>query len=150
MKKTGSKTILLGGKLAGKSIIRIIEEETFLVWKSLFENKRLWEENGFDYIPIEPIQKYKKMKDGKYRVYCEVLDCNLEELESSGNILWLIKLNNIGHKILKVLRDNNIKHGHPHYRNFCVKFYRKEDRSINYKICPRLYLIDWDMSRSHS
>ena len=51
------KTILLGGPLVGKAIIRIIDEDSFEEWKKAYSAKGVWEELGFDYIPIEPILK---------------------------------------------------------------------------------------------
>ena len=47
--KTGSETILLGGKLAGKVIIRVVSEKAFFAWKKALESD-IWKKEGFDYI----------------------------------------------------------------------------------------------------
>jgi len=62
--KTGSRTILLGGKLSNKAIIRVISETAFIAWKEALEAEEEWKKEGFDYIPVEPILKNKR---GEYR-----------------------------------------------------------------------------------
>jgi len=76
--KDGSRTVLLGGNLAHKAIIRVVSEEAFIFWKKAFEAKEIWKKAGFDYIPVEPILK---KKNGKYRTY---------KFKFSRNKKWLI------------------------------------------------------------
>lgn len=144
--KTGSRTVLLGGPMVGKIIIRIISEEAFKAWKLAFEAKNAWEEAGFDYIPVEPILKKSgklmayKTNDGNYRVYTKVLGSSLATVLGSNKNE---KLNEIllfdRERIISVLNKLGIEHGHLHRSNFCIEEH-------NGKI--RLYAIDFDMARS--
>ena len=146
--KTGSKTILLGGKLVGKAIIRIVSEPAFLAWKKAFEAKDVWKKAGFDYVPVEPIltkkeelRAYQTKKGNYYRVYTKVLGISLGvfiDKTSDEELITHLKL--IKEKIIDVLtKELNIEHGHMHDNNFCLDI---ED----YKI--RLYLIDFDQAVS--
>lgn len=161
LKKTGSETILLGGKLVGKVIIRIISEPAFLLWKKALEAKEVWQKAGFDYIPIEPIftkkeelRAYKTKKGNYYRVYTKVLGMNLAEFiyqrDSLHNKKLIPQLNESLIEQLNVLCDRietvlteelKIIHGHLHYQNFCVEI---QDDKI------RLYVIDFDEAISPS
>lgn len=146
-KKSGSETILLGDRLAGKAIVRIIKEEPFLAWKKAFEAVDYWRRKGFDYIPIEPILsrngklRASKMKDGKYRVVCRVLGENLSEFLSDQNQknleLFQDDLRKQWSKITSGLDDLGINHGHPHWANMCVEMKNGK---------PRLYAIDFDQA----
>jgi hypothetical protein len=62
--KTGTQTALLGGSLFGKATIRFVGGKSLGKWLKLLRSKEIWKQNGFDYIPIEPIV----MKKGKYRM----------------------------------------------------------------------------------
>jgi hypothetical protein len=78
--KTGSETTLIWLKLKEKSILRHIKPSAFLAWQKIYENYKLWQENKFDYVPIEPIQSYKlDTKKGLVDVYSGVLDLNLSK-----------------------------------------------------------------------
>ncbi|GEM_PF-2391621 len=143
--KTGSRTILLGGKLVGKAIIRIVSEPAFFAWKSAFEAKKEWKNAGFDYIPVEPILTKKedlrayKTKDGNYyRVYTKVLGLPFSRFvntnqESSNELI------DAKNRIIQVLNALNIQHGHLHDNNFCVGV---EDEKV------RVYVIDFDQASS--
>src|SRR3989339_1681062 len=85
--KTGSETTLVGGALKDKLIIRHIKPRAFLAWQKIYENYQVWQDNGFDYVPIEPIQSYRLNKKGMVDVFSGVLDLSLAEWsEISGNI----------------------------------------------------------------
>ena len=140
--KTGSRTILLGGKLVGKVIIRIVTKSAFLSWKKALESENEWKKEGFDYIPVEPIlTKNEKLlafktKKGQYRVYTAVLGQSLATfLKSSTNQYAEEYLINLRYKITRVLNKLKITHGHTHDSNFCVE--RKDNKL-------RLYIIDFD------
>ena len=79
--KTGSETTLLGGSLKNKTIIRHITPEAFLCWQKAYTDYSLWENAGFDYVPIEPIQSYKINKNELVDVYSGVLDVDLMRWE---------------------------------------------------------------------
>lgn len=145
--KTGSETVLLGGKLVGQVIIRIISEPAFLAWKKAFEAKEVWQKAGFDYVPVEPILmkgnelRAYKTKDGRYRVYTKVLGPSLNEyLQNISEPEIKFRLNNNVNRIITVLTlDLDIHHGHTHLKNFCVEI-------VDGK--PRLYIIDFDQAVS--
>lgn len=137
--KTGSRTILLGGTLAGKVIIRIVSEKAFLAWKRALESVDAWKEAGFDYVPVEPILMkkgkllfHKFEKDGEiyYRVYTKIL---------LGTALYISpfvdSLQPLCKKISAVLEELKIEHGHLHLGNFIVEMHEGK---------PRLYVIDFD------
>ncbi len=143
--KTGSKTILLGGKLKDKIIVRYIHPYSFLLWKHLYENHKIWKENGFDYIPIEPIVSYDLCKDNLVRVFSGVLDLNLHDLEGKTSV-YNRELYTQREKIIAVLEKENIIHGHCHDKNFVLRFFRKKDGTIDLNKTPRIYLIDLDQA----
>lgn len=76
-------------------------------------------------------------------VWSQVLDCNLYQW-AEQNTMYLYELVNQKIKILNVLKKMGIEHGHSHNENFCLRFVRNADGSIDYTQVPRLYLIDWD------
>jgi hypothetical protein len=145
--KTGSETILLGGSLKGNTIIRRIEIKPFLTWKKLYENHDLWKAEGFDYVPVEPIQSFKTHKDGLVDVYSGVLDLTYDAWEKLGGDFFP-DLTKDRDKIKKVLRDNVIVHGHPHENNFCLRFWRDQNGEVDFSKKPRIYLIDFDEAKS--
>lgn len=145
--KSGSETLLLGGELKDKTIIRKINSEAFLSWQRLYEDYDLWKNAGFDYVPIEPIQSYKLNKDGFVSVYCGILDLNLSEWTRKVDI-FTEELERQRDKIIKVLKRQKIKHGHMHNDNFCLRFFRNEKGQPDFKRVPRIYLIDFDQAIS--
>jgi len=150
--KTGSETVLLGGKFVGKVIIRKIREPAFLAWKRAFEAKDVWEKEGFDYVPVEPIItkreklrsykiKNKKIKQGYYIVSTKVLGMSLFNfIENTYDQELITELINLKERIINVLTHKlGIIHGHLHEKNFCVEV---QDDKI------RLYAIDFDQASS--
>lgn len=142
--KTGSETTLLGGQLLEKSIVRHIEPAAFLAWQKIYDNYEIWQDTGFDYVPVEPIQAYRFRKDkGIVDVFSGVLDLNLDEwLERTS--LFKKELEEQRDKIRAVVDGQKINHGHIHERNFVLSFFRKEDGSPDFSKVPRLYVIDFD------
>lgn len=147
--KTGSETTLIGGQLKGKTIIRHLQPEAFLAWQKLYEDHVLWQQAGFDYVPIEPIQSYRLNKKGLVDVYSGVLDLSLGAWEQMtddfGKELTADQI-----KIQSILKKQNVKHGHPHVDNFCLRFFRDENGSVDFSKKPRIYLIDFDVATSSS
>jgi hypothetical protein len=147
--KTGSETTLLGGKLKDKLIIRHINPEAFLTWQSLYEDYKTWKENGFDYVPIEPIQSYNLNKEKNIvNVYSGVLDLNFEEWYKISNKMFYKELSDKKEKIIDVLNTLKVEHGHLHDENFCLRFERDSDGTPILKE-PKIYLIDFDASGSY-
>ena len=146
LEKTGGETVLLGGELVGKVVIKVINEQAFLAWKKAFESVDVWLKSGFDYIPVEPILmkngrlRARKIKSGAYEVATVVLGPTMWSfLNNSANSKFEHELNEQRKNITLVLEDKlRIYHGHIHNTNFCVKLYGDK---------PRLYIIDFDLAR---
>ena len=144
--KTGSETIVLGGPLLGKVIIRIISDQAFQGWKKAFEAESVWKELGFDYIPIEPILhrwgklRAFKTKEGLWRVSTKVLGLSLKRFMTSKEYpLYERELAVMKANIVKGLDILKIEHGHLHHGNFCIEMHQGK---------IRLYAIDFDRAVS--
>jgi hypothetical protein len=149
--KTGSETTLIGGPLKGKTIVRHILPESFLAWKQTYEDCSTWQEAGFDYVPIEPIQSYfLNKKKGMVSVFSGVMDLNFQSWMGI-TLLFKEELSRQQDKIVKVLESQNINHGHLcHNRNFVLCFYRDKDGAVNFDKVPRIYAIDFDQAVSEN
>src|SRR3989339_571573 len=146
--KTGSETTLVGGALKDKLSIRHIKPRAFLAWQKIYENYQVWQDNGFDYVPIDPIQSYRLNKKGMVDVFSGVLDLSLAEWsEISGNI-FIKELEEQRDKIISILESQGIRHGHTHDNNFVLRFFRDQDGNPDLTKVPRLYAIDFDMAVS--
>lgn len=145
--KTGSETTLVGGELRGKVIVRHITPEAFLAWQALYEDFALWKEADFDYVPIEPIVSYQLNKDGVVDVTSSVLDLNLYEWKKRDES-YTSELEIDRARILTVLGQQKVSHGHAHDANFCLRFFRDKNGHVDFKRKPRLYLIDFDQAIS--
>ena len=145
--KTGSGTTLIGGSLKDKIITRHIEPEAFLSWQRLYEDYNLWKKNGFDYVPIEPIQSYKIGKDNLVDVHSGVLDLSLGSWQKITS-LFNQELETQKMLILETLESVDIEHGHAHNDNFVLRFFRDENGKPDITKVPRLYLIDFDQAVS--
>jgi len=142
--KTGSETILLGGELKDKVILRKINPESFLVWKDLYDDYNIWKKEGFDYVPIEPIASYNYIPStGFVDVYTGVLDINLKQSALMFGDHTESAKKDI-EKIKNVLTKKNIEHGHLHDANFCLRYFRNKDNSVDINKKPRVYAIDFD------
>jgi hypothetical protein len=145
--KTGSGLTLIGGELKDKAVVREIDPKAFLAWQQLYENHELWKSNEFDYVPIEPILSFKLNKSGKVNAYTGVLDIDLYAWTEAGGD-FSQELREDEKKILGVLEGEEFKHGHTHERNFCLRFFRNKDGSVDFSKKPRIYLIDFDQAVS--
>ncbi|MCX6736306.1 MAG: hypothetical protein NTZ13_04440 [Candidatus Parcubacteria bacterium] len=143
--KTGSKLTLVGGELKDKTVLRQIDIDPFLAWQRLYEDYALWKNAGFEYVPIEPIQSFKVDKDETVDVYSGVLDLSLAQWEEMGGN-FSQELESDRKRILRVLRENRIIHGHTHDNNFCLRFFRDESGKADFTRKPRIYLIDFDQA----
>ncbi len=146
--KTGSRTTVIGGGLKNKTIIRHIKPEAFSAWQKAYEDYDLWKKEGFDYVPIEPIQSYRLNNTGLVDVFSGVLDINLRDWEKE-TFMFEKELEEQKNKILSVLKKLKIEHVHPNEGNFCLRFFRDEKTGkVDFKRIPRLYLIDFDIAIS--
>ncbi|MBU6389152.1 hypothetical protein KGQ71_01415 [Patescibacteria group bacterium] len=145
--KSGSQSILLGGSLTGSVIIRRIDASAFMAWQKLYENHALWQANGFDYVPIEPIISFYPT-GGEVDVASGVLDLNLERYMNEEWGEFKYELGLVKRRILSVLARIDFRHGHPHNGNFCLRFFRHPNGMVDLNRQPRLYLIDFDQAIS--
>jgi len=143
-KKTGSGLTLMGGALKGKSIIRRIKPEAFLVWQKTYEDYEGWQKAGFNYVPIEPIQSYFfDEKNNLVNIFSGVLDLSLASWNNKS-LLFRKELIEQRKKITDTFDLKSIKHGHLHNNNFALCFFRKRDGSVDFDKVPRIYAIDFD------
>lgn len=137
--KTGTRTILLGGKLFGKATIRIIPEHSFIEWKKAFEAG----------LAVEPILKRKekyrayKNKDGTINVTTGVINGQslyaffLRKKNAKYRAMVEAQMKSIEEGLDKLF----IKHGHIHQKNFAIQWKR-----IRLKKFPKVFLIDFDQA----
>lgn len=142
--KTGSELTLLSGRFEGNCVMRKMNVYYYLQRRDLFEDFQLRKNHWFDYVPIEPILKvWKPDYNLNVNISTWVLDTNLRDWIGKTS-LYADELLKDRDKILDALKELWIDHGHPHDENFCLKFQRNKDGSIDYTTKPRLYLIDFD------
>lgn len=139
--KTGSKTILLGGKLYKKAVIKLVNPENLEAWKKA-------QETG---IPVEPIltkdKKYRTnpiMKgpdNGKIRVIAGVINGSTVGifLKRPENKIHAREVERQMLAIVRQLDNANIHHSHLNKWNFIVKMIKSGNKRI-----PKVYLIDFD------
>lgn len=120
----------------------------FLAWQKIYENHQVWENNGFDYVPIEPIQSYRLNKKGLVDVFSGVLDLSLAKWLEYSSRMFEEELTKQRDKIISVLESQNISHGHTHNYNFVLRFFRNKDGNPDLNQVPRLYAIDFDAAVS--
>jgi thiamine kinase-like enzyme len=157
-RKTGSRTILLGGKLRGRAIVREINSSSLNRWLSALNAKELWKSLGFDYVPIEPILEkkvngkkvkriYSIMKrgtngilTGQKRVFAGIINGVILAyfLENPKNARFVLQLERDKKTIESGLIQLGINHGHLHYGNYLVEMHNGK---------PRIYLIDFDKAK---
>jgi hypothetical protein len=113
-----------------------------------YEHYQVWRDNGFDYVPIEPIQSYRLNKEGLVDVFSGVLDVSLAKWgEVSGGMFW-DELTKQRDNIISVLESQGISHRHTHDDNFVLRFFRDKDGNPDLNQVPRLYAIDFDAAVS--
>jgi len=144
--KSGSGLTLIGGPLKNKLVIRHIEPKAFISWQRIYEDYHFWKINGFDYVPIEPIQSYRLNKKELIDAYSGVLDLSLEMWHNKAGKLFFEELLSQKEKILKALDSFGFEHGHIHENNFALRFFRDEKGNPDLSKTPRLYLIDFDQA----
>lgn len=146
LSKTGSETTLLvGDQFKNNLIIRHFEKPCFLAWQKAYESYAHWNKAGFDYIPIEPIYSFKHSEHRQLvDVASGVLDLNLDEWYSFSGDTFREHLDKQKDKIVSTLEELGIIHGNANNGNFCLRFYRNKDGSVDLFRMPRIYLIDFD------
>lgn len=154
--KTGSRLYLLGAKqysrdkdgydFRGKAIVRQVALESFLAWKRAYDNADFWRRK-WTYVPIEPILSFRVRKDGFVDVISVVLDGSWGILRESEKLSHKEYLGSKINKLRFDLGTLGIIHGHAHFGNFCLRFFRNGDGSIDLSQDPRVYCIDFDRAR---
>jgi hypothetical protein len=147
IEKTGSRmTVLRDGPLEKKILIRHIKKSAFVGWKTAFEASDMWLEEGFDYVPVEPVQSFTFQKD-HVDVFAAVFDIDLKHWLSVSGGRYRDSLVGQRKKIIDVLKKLNIRHGDLHEGNFFLQFSRREDGTIDTLSEPKLYVGDFDKSK---
>lgn len=153
-KKSGSKTVLYGGPLHERIIRRIIPKAGYLPWAQAFEADTYWQENGFDYVPVEPIVQVRQDSDEL------LVDVDTRVLTGPSLATWANNENTIEdhlykeeiqeqiEKIKKGLKEMGIEHGHLHKGNFVLVFHKDLNNEPDLSRPPRVYIIDFDRSGS--
>lgn len=146
LSKTGTETtLLLGNQFKDNLIIRHFEEPCFLAWQKAYESYAHWSKAGFDYIPIEPIYSFNYKENTQLvDVATGVLDLNLDEWYQFSGDTFKEHLDEQKDKIINILKELGITHGHANNANFCLRFYRNNDGSVDIDRMPKIYLIDFD------
>jgi len=153
--KTGGKMETLGDKFLGKMITKYVPLDGFLAWRKLYESPQIWEEAGFDYVPIEPIISFKNDKrfPGLVKVQTGVLGMTVQAYEDLGWGKFGRFIENKRGSIKNVLESSGIIYEYRarnHWRedNFCLRWERLNNSDeIDWTRHPRVYLIDFDHAK---
>lgn len=143
--KTGSQmTVLRGGSLERKMIIRHMRSSAFVSWKKAFEAREVWLERGFDYVPVEPIQSFLVRKEHTIDAFAAVLDIDLKHWLVLSGGRFKDELQEERQRIIEQLQEMGIRHGDVHEGNFFLQFSRTEDGRMNTSAKPNVYVGDFD------
>ena len=147
--KTGGEFVLFGKNLRQKVVGRKMNILAFEQWRRAYESPKIWQESGFDYVPIEPIISFKNMENNNVRVSAGILGITLFEYVRVFSEYIQDDVFKKRRDIVDVLRKMNIDfsktaNGHLHNNNFCLKFERTPKGEIDLDKSPKVYLIDWD------
>lgn len=149
-KESNTWWIILTDKYVWKAYQRIILNRAFVCWKEAWEAHTFWNEEWFDYVPIEPIISFKfewEPSNWKTKVVSKLLHFSVDELQKWNSYeyrRWYSWIEEEKEKILSWLKRLGISHWDIHDGNFCVQFFYTQDWRIDIEKCPRVYLIDWD------
>ncbi len=153
--KTGGKMETLGDKFLGKMITKYVPLDGFLAWRKLYESPKIWEEAGFDYVPMEPIISFKNDKRflGLVKVQTGVLGMTVQSYENLGWGKFGRFIEDKMSLIRKVVESNEVIYDYTvgnHWRegNFCLRWERLNNSDeIDWTRHPRVYLIDFDHAK---
>lgn len=137
--KPEANTTLLGGKLLGKAVIKVMHPANVEAWKRVLEAG----------IPAEPILKNRQgnyraftQKSGRIAVSAKVLNGSTVEafLQNPVNERrYAVVISEQIAQIKNELQKIGVLHNHPTLRNFLVVWVKK-----NKKRFPKVFLIDFD------
>ncbi len=155
--KTGGKMETLGNKFLGKMITKYIPLDGFLAWRKLYENPEMWQDAGFDYVPIEPIISFKNDKrfPGLVKVQTGALGMTVQAYENLdlGKSLRFIENRRALIKDVVQSKSSGVVYDYSainHWReeNFCLRWERLNNSDeIDWTKHPRVYLIDFDYAK---
>ncbi|MFH0714715.1 MAG: hypothetical protein V1977_03080 [Candidatus Diapherotrites archaeon] len=138
--KIEKNTILLGGGLKGKALIKMMKTENVAAWLRLLSAG----------VSVEPILKDKsgrfriyKLKNGDFRVYSGVLKGPTLSafLKNPANRKFKERLESQKKEILSKAKALNVEHGHAYDWNFIVLMDKNSEKRNS---VPKLYLFDFD------
>ena len=152
-KKSGGRTTLLGEvpdkknkTLKHRVIIRHMQPLAYISWAKAFESHKFWNEEGFDYVPVEPIIRVAHDKSSEIAVFTRVLGPNVSIWQKQTNI-FQSEINDQIEKIKTAMFKLGIKHGHEHLGNFVLVFDRTSEGIADLSKTPHVFLIDFDMAQ---
>lgn len=152
VKRGWAELTINNNTLMWKTIVRHFPPEQFLAWKKLYEDHALRKEQGFDYVPVEPIQAFYQRELWLVDIYAWVLDCNLaERINVLGKWLRQRELECDLNKIQDTFDSIGFVHGHtwgnPSAHNCVLRFWRTEEGGVDFTKKPRIYVIDFDQAK---
>ena len=100
-------TLLRGGTLERKLLVRHINKSSFLGWMRAFEENDVWLENNFDYVPVEHIQSFT-IRENKVDVYAGVFDIDLKHWVSVSGGRFADELKDRRQQIISTLQKLDI------------------------------------------
>lgn len=156
LSKDGSGTTLLDkvpgdeeNTLRERVIIRHIQKGPYLAWRKAYEAVDFWRENGFDYVPIEPIVSVKDLENNlTLNVAARVINGPSANKWAKDLGFFRQNINESIERIKKGLEELGIEHGHAHKDNFVICFPRSKSGQVLIDQPPRVYMIDFDMAVS--
>jgi hypothetical protein len=141
--KPEGNTVLLGGKLRGKAVIKFMHPENVKAWKRALDSG----------LPMEPLLRNKDgtirhriRKDGRVAVSVGVLKGPSVEafFQDSGNMKRYLRI--VEGQISWIKRSLiriGVIHNHPNRRNFVVVWEKRRNHPY-----PKVYLIDFDKAET--
>ena len=153
--KTGTETFVLPE--AADAAVRVIPRVAAANWLKAFSDWPTWYEAGFNYVPVEdvlsitPTEPPTEMSP-QVAVTTSILHgLSLRDYSTKISSQRHIKeLTAMRDQIKLILVDMGINHGHDHDGNFVVVPYVDDSGEVDWSRVPRLYVIDFDQSRSTS
>ncbi len=155
--KTGGKMETLGGRFLGKMITKYVPLDGFLAWRKLYESPEMWQDAGFDYVPIEPIISFKNDKrfPDLVKVQTGALGMTVQAYENLdlGKSLRFIENRRALIKDVVQSKSSGVVYDYSaidHWReeNFCLRWERLNNSDeIDWTKHPRVYLIDFDYAK---
>ncbi len=149
LNKSGSGTTILPKN--DEASVRHVDIDTAHTWANAYLAASAWKEAGFDYIPVEPIIGISS--DGSEIVDVVTVNLRGRAYYHSDVLLSLYSpeianhIKQIHDSIVDTLNDLGLAHGHLHEGNFVIVPETDAQGNIDFDVCPRVYVIDFDRAQ---